>query len=156
MTSANYELLQCSSFTTEQCGWAQTTFGQDMACTIHRLQCKNRADCKEAGRCDYEWDDWQIQENGGLCVAPNDFSKDTSYSPHRDFWGECSTLGGEHRSYGCMLYQVTSKDACTQAGAKWFPSAHSKSKCEVPGYAWKKMSSGGFYSGTMACCIQLR
>lgn len=156
VTSANYELLQCSSFTTEQCGWAQTTFGQDMACTIHRLQCKNRADCKEAGPCDYEWDDWQIQENGGLCVAPNDFSKDTSYSPHRDFWGECSTLGGEHRSYGCMLYQVTSKDACTQAGAKWFPSAHSKSKCEVPGYAWKKMSSGGFYSGTMACCIQLR
>ena len=27
---------------------------------------------------------------------------------------ECYALGGEHRSYGCMLYQLTSKDACTQ------------------------------------------
>eukprot|EP00435_Cladocopium_sp_Y103_P040018 s18_g10.t2 len=156
VTSANYELLQCSSFTTEQCGWAATTFGQDMQCTIHRLQCKNRADCKEAGRCDYEWDDWQIQERGGLCVAPTDFSQDTSYSPHRDFWSECSTLGGEHRSYGCMMHQITTKDACTEAGAKWFPSAHSLSKCEVTGYAWRKMDTGGFYAGTMACCIQLR
>lgn len=30
----------------------------------------------EAGRCDYQADDWQIQEQKGLCVKPMDFSPD--------------------------------------------------------------------------------
>ncbi|CAK9050663.1 Hypothetical protein (Fragment), partial [Durusdinium trenchii] len=72
VTSATYELLQCGSFSTEQCGWAAETFS-DMQCKITRLQCKNKADCNTAGRCEYEADDWQIEENGGLCVTPTSF-----------------------------------------------------------------------------------
>lgn len=156
VTTASYEVLQCSSFTTEQCGWAEETFGDDMECSVIRLQCKNKADCANAGRCEYEWDDWQIQENKGFCVAPMDFSGTDAFKPERNFWGDCSQMdGGEHRSYGCAL-QTRSKSECEEAGAKWFNWAPNKNKCEVPGYVWKKASDGKYFAGTMACCIQLR
>jgi len=156
VTKASYEVLQCSSFTTEQCGWAEETFGDDMQCNIVRLQCKNKADCANAGRCDYEWDDWQIQENKGFCVAPIDFSGTDAFKPERNIW-DCSSMdGGEHRTYGCGLHNQRSKTECEEAGAKWFNWAPNKNKCEVPGYVWKKGSDGKYFSGTMACCIQLR
>ncbi|CAE8633987.1 unnamed protein product [Polarella glacialis] len=74
VSTARYTLLQCSSFLLSECGWATSQFAEQMSCKISRMQCKNKVDCEEAGRCDYQADEWQIQTNGGICVKPLDFA----------------------------------------------------------------------------------
>eukprot|EP00931_Biecheleriopsis_adriatica_P024506 TRINITY_DN1524_c0_g1_i5.p1 TRINITY_DN1524_c0_g1~~TRINITY_DN1524_c0_g1_i5.p1 ORF type:complete len:3355 (+),score=611.69 TRINITY_DN1524_c0_g1_i5:877-10065(+) len=157
--TASYTVMKCSDFSISECGWAREAFGETMQCGIQRLECRNKQDCNQAGRCDYEFDEWQIQEAGGFCVRPWNFTG--SLNPERsgqDPWSQCQWPQGEHRSYGCVLRESKTQLSCETDGGKWFKYAYLQAECEVPGFAFKPGANGSFAKGNSnhACCLQVR
>eukprot|EP00933_Yihiella_yeosuensis_P031585 TRINITY_DN25161_c0_g1_i1.p1 TRINITY_DN25161_c0_g1~~TRINITY_DN25161_c0_g1_i1.p1 ORF type:complete len:2083 (+),score=389.33 TRINITY_DN25161_c0_g1_i1:87-6251(+) len=155
VTKARYMTLKCSHFSLSECGWAKRTFGNDMECGIQRLQCKNKIDCDESGRCDYEfWDEQALQQSGGICVAPFNISSGDPTSSGNDPYMTCMNKGGEARGYGCILKSKTTVADCATANGRFFSFAHTRAECELPGFAWTKNSTGHYAgAGTQMCCM---
>lgn len=108
-TTYFYTAVKCGEFARSDCQWARDTF-TNMECGVQRLQCRNRDDCMESGRCEYHTDDWLVEQDGGLCLQRFSFSDSNQ---GMDMWSECErkrdgNIVGRWAHVGCALFSTDS------------------------------------------------
>jgi hypothetical protein len=170
-----WKTFECDELPAKTCRskWAKKNLPDGMNCKMTQQQCKDKASCLASGECDMQYDHRMIQEAGGICIIPHNFSYINSpqYQPGdgRGKWDMCQQKnngGGmyryEARGFGCLVQKTSGRrlqdsgsamtaDNCTSLGGRYFPAATKKSECESPGFAFAKSTPG-----TMMCCTRVR
>lgn len=165
-----YVELSCTSFSADDCGYAQTAFPV-MSCQNTWTQCQTKADClSNGGQCQYGYNPWLYQQSGGVCAVPLSIQ---SAQPD-NFTGSnalCSSLMQqgyqvEWYSWGCIVMNHNgmnvNSDTCTAASGTWFPYGWTRNTCELKGFAWKSYAastsntsaSATAARGTFMCCVR--